>query len=743
MNHELEQVFSFAGFELDAAHRSLQCDGKPVALHAKAFDLLAFLVANAGKVVSRDEILDAVWAGQFVEESNLTVQISALRKILGESKNTPHFLVTIPGKGYKFVADVGNGKKLVVERHKISHLVVEEEIEETENQTNRLKVTPLDVKPKAIAPQGATLNFYAVAAVVSVLLIGAFGYWIYQRNSRQQSFASGWIEPTQALKPQQLTTNGKVSLAALSPDGNHFAYTVGQTDKPSLWYANTNGKQQIQIRPPEAGTYFGLTFAPDGSEIYYVAGDEKNQQGALFRIAVLGNAPQKVLSNIESPVTFSPDGKQLAFVRFSLKRKLSILVIADSADGANEKELATRPIEKRFTQRGASWSPDGKFIAVGAVSGTPVSDEQVFLVNAQDGTTEKFGATTFQQVRRIAWLKDGSGLYVNAVEKDVWDDRHLWLIEYPNGNTHKVTQDLFHYGMASLSLSNDGAKVLSVSSTKICNIFVSPAQSLALGKKISANSLGKLAGSNGLAWTADGKIVYGAFFDKSRTLWVMDADGANARQLTSPGFLDRIPNVAKDNRYVVFSSTRGGSWNIWHIGLDDGELKQLTTGENLRSSVTPDGRYVLYTARGEEGFFSIWKVSIDGGEPVRLTNRSSGYPRISPDGKMFACSYNRADGEKSQLTVFPIDGGEPLYSFDVPPQTSFDVGIRWTPDGQSLVYRDFGPNLWQQRLTGGEPEKILEFPDEVIYSFDWSSDGQQFAVAHGEDVRDVVLISNR
>ena len=485
-----------------------------------------------------------------------------------------------------------------------------------------------------------------------------------------------------------------------------------------------------------------MTFAPDGNEIYYVAENEKNPNGALFRIPVLGGSPQKILANIESPVTFSPDGKQLAFVRHALKRKLSILVIADAADGANERELATRPMEKRFTLRGASWSPDGKTIALGAVSGTVLSNEDVFLVNAQDGAAEKFGTVTFQQVRRVTWLKDGSGLFVNAIEKDVWDDRHLWLIEYPGGTTHKVTQDLFHYGMASLSLSNDGTKLLSVSSVKASDIFVSPTNALTQGKKISANSLGKLDGAEGLAWTADGKIVYGAFFDKNQTLWVMDADGTNARRLTSPGFLDRLPNVAKDNRYVVFSSNRGDSWNIWRIGLDGSDLKQLTTVGSPRASVTPDGRWVLYPIRGEEGFVSIWKVSIDGGDSVRLTYGTSGYPRISPDGKMFACAYNQGNGEKSQLAVFPIDGGEPMHLFDLPLQPSFNVGIRWTPDGQSLVYRDFGPSLWRQPLTGGEPEKILEFPDEIIYAFDWSFDGQQFAVAHGEEVRDVVLITN-
>ena len=80
--------------------------GKTVPLNAKAFDLLAFLAENAGRVVTKDEILDAVWKNQFVEEANLKVQMSALRKALGERKDEHRFLITIPGKGYKFIADV-------------------------------------------------------------------------------------------------------------------------------------------------------------------------------------------------------------------------------------------------------------------------------------------------------------------------------------------------------------------------------------------------------------------------------------------------------------------------------------------------------------------------------------------------------------------------------------------------------------------------------------------------------------
>jgi len=106
MGKTSEKTFSFGDFELSGAKRSLLKRGEMISLNSRAFDLLFTLIENHGKVLSKDELLDKVWEGQFVEENNLTVQISALRKIFGESKNENKFIATIPGKGYKFVAEV-------------------------------------------------------------------------------------------------------------------------------------------------------------------------------------------------------------------------------------------------------------------------------------------------------------------------------------------------------------------------------------------------------------------------------------------------------------------------------------------------------------------------------------------------------------------------------------------------------------------------------------------------------------
>lgn len=105
-----QNIIRFAEFELDPARRSLSRLGEPVALNAKAYEVLVHLARNAGRVVSKDELLETVWEGQIVEEANLAVQISRLRKALGDPVENPRILCTVPGKGYEFVAPTGDAE---------------------------------------------------------------------------------------------------------------------------------------------------------------------------------------------------------------------------------------------------------------------------------------------------------------------------------------------------------------------------------------------------------------------------------------------------------------------------------------------------------------------------------------------------------------------------------------------------------------------------------------------------------
>jgi TolB-like protein len=94
---------SFGRFRLDLRHRKLTGEGAPIELKSKAFDILAVLASAQGEVVTKDELMAKVWPGLVVEESNIQVHVSALRKALGEARDRPVHLFTVPGRGYRLV----------------------------------------------------------------------------------------------------------------------------------------------------------------------------------------------------------------------------------------------------------------------------------------------------------------------------------------------------------------------------------------------------------------------------------------------------------------------------------------------------------------------------------------------------------------------------------------------------------------------------------------------------------------
>src|ERR1041385_952280 len=106
MSAETKVLYDFGRFRCDPGEQLLLCDGKPVPLAPKSFEILLALVRSNGHLVTKDELMRKVWPDSFVEEANLTVNVSALRKVLGETHEGQQFIETVPKRGYRFIAKV-------------------------------------------------------------------------------------------------------------------------------------------------------------------------------------------------------------------------------------------------------------------------------------------------------------------------------------------------------------------------------------------------------------------------------------------------------------------------------------------------------------------------------------------------------------------------------------------------------------------------------------------------------------
>src|SRR5918998_5702701 len=118
MSEQIKHFYEFGPFRLDPLKRRLMRDGEPVRLTPKAFDLLLVLVEERGRTVEKDELFAKVWPGVTVEENNLNQNITALRKSLGDSRQESQYIATIPGVGYRFVAEVRRGEEDLTQRRK-------------------------------------------------------------------------------------------------------------------------------------------------------------------------------------------------------------------------------------------------------------------------------------------------------------------------------------------------------------------------------------------------------------------------------------------------------------------------------------------------------------------------------------------------------------------------------------------------------------------------------------------------
>jgi eukaryotic-like serine/threonine-protein kinase len=579
----------------------------------------------------------------------------------------------------------------------------------------------------------------AAGAVVALAAV-AIGFGIYKLFLGKRSLVF------QPGNPTRLTTSGKATDAAISPDGRYVVHVAEDAGKRRLLVRQiqVTGSSNVEVAPPSDAYYFGLTFSTDGNYIYYLKGEPASPWPTLYRVPALGGDAVRVLDHVDTPISFSPDGRRFTFLRNLSERSESQLLVT-SADGPGEHVLTTSKYPQNLggDVSAPAWSPDGKTIACGLADST-TNSMTVIGVDAENGKEKPLTSRRWFRVGRLTWMPDSGGVIMLGTPEARFSYQ-LWELSFPGGTVRTISNDLNNYQSASMTA--DGKSLVTVQSITSSNIWVAPAANPDAAKQITS---GAETAVNSLSWNPDGRIVYQGDASGNEDIWIMDSNGQSARQLTANSRIQESPSVSPDGRFIAFLSDRNGFPHIWKMNIDGSNPRQLTDAGGESSPFwSPDGRWVYFTSIpvvSAAKKTTLWKIPGGGGTTVEVSDKPSGGPVASPDGKLIACFYKEAENSQQKIGILPADGGSPVNLLEIPPTATFtDPPFQWSRDQKSLLYvetRSGVSNLWSHPLDGRASKQLTNFQSDQIFSFGLSPDGSQFALSRGTSTSDVILIPN-
>ncbi len=571
-------------------------------------------------------------------------------------------------------------------------------------------------------------------ALVGVVIAAAIVGMLWNREPE--------IEEAGSMQIEHITTNGKVTSAAVSPGGDHLVYAIDEGEGQSLWLKELKSAKETRIASASSTEYRGLAFSPDGQWIAYFKSRPGDEPGVVYRIAARGGAEQRLpIKNAISAISFAPDGKSLAAVSASdITSETSLWVGAATGVG---KPLVTRQSPAAFHPGAIAWSPDGRFIACAVKDADNDLYLKVVTIAVADKTENTVVSGRWSEIDGIAWLDDGGGLIV-AASDPITRAPKLWRVDYPSGSVSRVTKDTGEYRGASLT--GDARLLISVQREVLSHLWIAPGADSGQWQQITT---GRFDGVNGIAWMPEQRLVFASWTNDREGIWISGQGKNNEIPQSHPIPTESSdggqyqPSVSPDGRFVAYVIERAGGAYLLRNEIERREMKMVVE-ERLAffPQFSSDGRWIVYSAI-RNGRAAVVKVSSGGGKPETVIDKRAWRAVLSPDGTRVACNYLDETTARWRLSVFPVAGGNPLAVFDAP--GSMHRVVHWTPDGNGLAFiatRGGVSNIWVQPVSGGAPSPMTGFKTDRIFNFAWSRDGRQLALARGWSSGDVVLIRN-
>jgi serine/threonine protein kinase/dipeptidyl aminopeptidase/acylaminoacyl peptidase len=592
-------------------------------------------------------------------------------------------------------------------------------------------VTSAVPHPTSRSPARTSHRVVTVAILLAVLALAA---WL----ARWKGWDRG-IELFANYSIDQITNTGMgaaIAAAAISPDGRDLMYAHVENGLQSLRLRNISTGSDAEILGPAPVVYASLAFSPDGNHVFVrkTEGQTTNILN-LYRIPVLGGTPQLVMRDIDTNISFSPDGSRFTFARANAPKLGEASLITVRTDGSAEQVLVTIPLVGRYTSTPA-WSPDGESIA--------------FTESYADGALGRLTTVDVAtRQRRVLFKAEDM-----VLEDPVWSpDRRLLLVRFatqrrallqwqigavtPDGTFRAVTNDTSNY--IGFRVAGDGRSLVMVQRRSEHRLQVLPGSG---GPPAAATELvSEREPIRGFTWTPEGSIVYAR---GNRLLRRHLGGGEEAVFVSEANSPPQQPADCGGRSLVFIWPFRDGDMaqDIWRVEIGGGAPVRLT--RELRTfapACSHDGQLLAYTAPP-----AIKWMPVGGGTPTILSDTLGALSGgdFSADDKIFAAivGFREPTGTIRRKVALITIASNAVRLLDASPDFS-GGDLRFTPDGQAVAYavrHEDAANLRVQPLDGSEPRIITAFEEGQILRFSWSPDGARLALLRERVEADVVLL---
>lgn len=719
----------FGQFEADLLEGKLFNRGVPVRIENQPFQILVALLERPGEVISREELRTRLWpSGTYVDfDEGLNTAISKLRYALRDSAEIPIFVETVPRRGYRFLAPVSDVTAGKAAPGNVSHPVP---VAIPANEPHTVSFSVPDAarnSPGRSHPTFPNRSMLA-ASLITLLVLVVTGIWAAHR----------WRTPAsqnlnrEAMEIRKLADTSNADEVAISPDGRFVVYARRIGEKVSLRMRQMESGGDVEVLSEAEVDFVGLTFSPDGNYLYFARSD-KDDPGYkyLYVMPALGGPFRKLITDIDSPVSFSPDGRKFVFTR-GLPMKNQVEVRIANSDGTSEHLLKTMEETNAGYQPGATWSPDGRTIAVPVFHRGRTVKAALYAVSVADGSQRELYSTD-GFIGRASWNPDGSSVLVTLRERNL-SRGQLWKVSFPSGKRERITNDLSNYDLI-VGTTPDGKDAVTVETTLVENIWASPVTDSSQLEQITFDE----SPMREVVETSSGKLLV---VGRSE-LWIMNGNGT-ARALFAKLDADQ---VCASGTFVVARVLQDGLEHIVRLNGDGTHATTLAVGNLYSPTCSPDGKTIFYVDATPPQ--RILKMSIEGGTSVEIAKIPGdgivGQVNISNDGKFLAYPWEQYNPIPAvHLSVISTEGSL-VKSFKAPSGVYEMQCLRWSPADTALQYilaRNGVANIWQQSLAGGAPQQVTKFTSGLIFHFNRAKSDKRLLMARGSVTSDAVLISH-